>query len=359
MAVVIAVVVVTSLGFGLYNFKKGSTVGKLLILEVTLGKIAEKPLFGYGVGRFEAEYNNWQSEYFQKHPDEMNSLKSLAAGNTKYAFNEYLEFTVELGILGLLLFLSLIAMVIINIPINDKMTIPLFGILSSILICAVFSFPFYSLPTFILLFFILAIFSSIKSQSGKKVNIFPRISKILSLLSCGVQALVLICCVFIISFTGNQYYGYYKWDEADKLYNKNSFKEACQSFFNVYDILKYNGGYLQYYGKACYNNKELRKSQDLFCKAIHYTSDEILYTSLGDVYKSLKQNKEAEQSYYHASFMVPHKFYPLYLLVKLYEETDDHEKAHQLASLLLSKKIKISSTAIDQIQFEMRKILDN
>ncbi len=53
---------------GLFLLKKGSSNGRLLIWEVTLGKIVEKPLFGYGVGRFEAEYNNWQADFFKSHP---------------------------------------------------------------------------------------------------------------------------------------------------------------------------------------------------------------------------------------------------------------------------------------------------
>jgi O-antigen polymerase len=52
-----------------------------------------------------------------------------------------------------------------------------------------------------------------------------------------------------------------------------------------------------------------------------FTSDEILYTSLGDNYKAIKNYLKAEEAYRHASFMVPDKFYPLYLLANLYYET--------------------------------------
>jgi hypothetical protein len=45
---------------GIYHLKKDSTFGKLFIWKVTLDKTVPKSLFVYGVGRFEAEYNNWQ-----------------------------------------------------------------------------------------------------------------------------------------------------------------------------------------------------------------------------------------------------------------------------------------------------------
>lgn len=104
---IIILLIITSAA-GLFYLKKGSSNGRLLIWEVTLGKIADKPLFGYGVGRFEAEYNNWQADYFKSHPNEMEGVKGMVAGNTKYCFNEYMEMASELGIVGLLLFLGVV-----------------------------------------------------------------------------------------------------------------------------------------------------------------------------------------------------------------------------------------------------------
>ncbi|MCX6327684.1 MAG: O-antigen ligase family protein, partial [Bacteroidia bacterium] len=78
-ALAIVILLTGSMGAGLYLLKKGSSDGKLLIWEVTIGKISEKPLFGHGVGRFEAEYNNWQAAYFKSHPEDMGGLKGMAA----------------------------------------------------------------------------------------------------------------------------------------------------------------------------------------------------------------------------------------------------------------------------------------
>jgi hypothetical protein len=63
--------------------------------------------------------------------------------------------------------------------------------------------------------------------------------------------------------------------------------------------------------------------------------------------------------YLHASQIVPNRHYPLYLLMKLYQETRQIEKAKAMADTLLKKPVKVQSTAILEMQEEARKILVN
>ena len=56
--------------------------------------------------------------------------------------------------------------------------------------------------------------------------------------------------------------------------------------------------------------------------------------------------------------MNPSRFYPKYLLAKLYDETNQSEKAITVAKELLDKEVKIESTAVCEIQTEMKKILE-
>ena len=51
-------------------------------------------------------------------------------------------------------------------------------------------------------------------------------------------------------------------------------------------------------------------------------------------------------------------FYPKYLLAKLYDETNQREKAIAVAKELLSKEVKVESTAVYEIQTEMNNILN-
>ena len=80
-----------------------------------------------------------------------------------------------------------------------------------------------------------------------------------------------------------------------------------------------------------------------------------------EVYVGLKATGEymkAEEQYQLAAYTVPHKFYPLYLLAKLYEETGQNEKAVTIAREIMDKTVKIPSQAIEEIREEMQEILD-
>ncbi|MCU0413392.1 MAG: O-antigen ligase family protein [Ignavibacteriaceae bacterium] len=383
--VIACAILITALSVtGLYYLKKGSSTGKLLIWEVTLGKIVEKPLFGHGTGRFEAEYNNWQAEYFKSHTEEMDGPKGMAAGNTKYCFNEYLEMASELGLIGLLLFLAVIASICfgINTGANDNrmtrealMTINdgrrpndakqmtpagqmtfsiLIPSLVSLLVMALISFPFYTLPTLIIFFLLLSIISSRVKEISAKNLIGPSVLR--GLIKAAAFFILLPVSVLLFFMARQQYKAYYAFDESVMLYQIGSYEESCGSFSEVYKHMKYNGPYLQYYGKALLLAGRYEESIAMYERAKNYTGDEMLYCSLGDACKALKRYKEAEEAYLHASYMVPHKLYPLYLLAILYEETEQEEKAVAVAKKVLNKKVKVESEATEEIKATVKKI---
>ncbi|WP_291126823.1 tetratricopeptide repeat protein, partial [Dysgonomonas sp. UBA7698] len=78
----------------------------------------------------------------------------------------------------------------------------------------------------------------------------------------------------------------------------------------------------------------------------------------GDSYKATKRYVLAEQAYLTAYRMNPNRFYTRYLLAKLYDETNQYEKAINIAYGLLNEKPKIESTAVNEIKEEMRNILN-
>ena len=56
--------------------------------------------------------------------------------------------------------------------------------------------------------------------------------------------------------------------------------------------------------------------------------------------------------------MAPARFYPMYLLAKLYNETGQAEKAVVVAKKVLEKEVKIESTAIEEIKEQMKRIIE-
>lgn len=355
-------------GIALYQVKKGSSDGKLLIWEVTTGKIAKKPLFGYGVGRFEADYNNWQADYFKSHPGEMDGPKGMASGNTKYCFNEYLEMAAELGIIGLLLFIAVIASVFFGIrkgilttnnapSTNDNLMTASHQLTQkatfipssiSLLVMGLISFPFYSLPSLLISFLILTILSSnVKGDAVlARLIVLPGLRRFSKVASFSSLTSISVLLFFLVR---QQYKSFAAFEEAEMLYQSGNYIEACSSFSENYSRMSYKGAYLQYYGKALSMNEEYSRSIEVLERSALYTSDEILYSTIGDTYKGLKRYSEAEKAYLHASFMVPHKLYPQYLLANLYYETGQNGKAYLAVKTVLNKKIKVESTATKEI----------
>lgn len=151
-------VICLSLFTGLFFMKKESANGRLLIWQCTGQIIFSKPLFGYGASGFTANYMNEQANYFTKHPD---SKYVMLADNIRHPFNEFLKWTVNYGVVGLLLTLLLIM-----IPLclsRKKHSQELFFIRLSLLsigICAFFSYPlnypFLQLMTIVVLAYTLA-----------------------------------------------------------------------------------------------------------------------------------------------------------------------------------------------------------
>lgn len=349
-AITCTLIIIAGIGFGLFYLKAGSSNGRMFIWDVTLGKIAEKPLFGHGLGRFEAEYNNWQTEYFMKHPEEMKGPKGLFAGNTKYCFNEYLEIASETGIIGLLLFCSLLFAAFVSVT-ALKMKLLSSSFIFTIVILSFFSFPFYNVPLLMALIIVLAFVSAVR-QTAPILKVKPIV-----LTNYSFAAVLLGFGIMVGYKLPSDYASYQKWQDASFLYDTNAYEPSVKEYESIYTALKYNNGFLQQYGKACAMGKDYTKAKIQLNEAGKYGSDYMLYANLGDVYKELKQYLQAEVAYLHSAYMAPHKLYPHYLMAKLYMQSGDTIKAKAKAKEVLAMNAKVKNMAEDEIKLEMKKIL--
>ena len=136
------------------------------------------------------------------------------------------------------------------------------------------------------------------------------------------------------------------WDNAIHMYQAGYIKEARKSYSDIYISLRYNGSFLQYFGKALNIAEEYPQSIEILEQALKFTSDEV-FTTLGDNYKALERYSDAEKAYQYAFLMAPNKLYPLYLLTNLYFDSGQYQKAIKIAEKALNKNIKVESTAIN------------
>ena len=130
----------TFLFISVYQWKKDSADGRLLIWECTWEMIKDKPIIGHGIGAFEAHYMDYQADYFRKYQD---SEFAMLADNVKHPFNEFLSVGVQFGALGWILLIILCVFLFYcykRRPSPEGYTALL--VLLSVAVFSMFSYPF-------------------------------------------------------------------------------------------------------------------------------------------------------------------------------------------------------------------------
>ncbi len=135
------------LSISAYLGKQDSAEGRLLIWKLSTTIIRDNPLTGVGFNRFEAVYNMYQSNYFRTHID---PRAAWLADDTLVAYNDFLHFTVELGLFIFLplflLFLEAKRMLSIILQKNIKdisvKNTSFIGLLIVVFFQMLFSYPF-------------------------------------------------------------------------------------------------------------------------------------------------------------------------------------------------------------------------
>lgn len=352
--IVLSVGILSAGLFDVYHFKKGSSDGRVFIWKVTTDMIEDTPVFGVGFDLFKANYMNYQANYFTTHGE---TPEVLVADNSYYAFNEWLQFVAENGFLGVVFFM-IIVLVLFKTKgsIADQYwsLIAKIGLLT-IGIFASFSYPMQILPIKLVLIFLLAIIANSNRDTYQLKN--GNYGKIQWLFKTAVLILGVICMSKTISYTKNLNRGFIIWESALISHQYGDYKGAITTYESVYPVFKKDGDFLMNYGKALTMAGEHYKAIDILEQAKPYLNTTVIATALGDSYKAIQQYDKAEVAYQQAANMIPSQFYPNYLLAKLYDDSGQKRKAMTMAEKILNKKIKIPSTAIEEIQLEMQKII--
>lgn len=340
--------------FSLYNYKKASSDGRIFIWKITTQIVCDTPVFGVGFDQFKAHYMNYQASYFA-HNGETNEI--YVADNTFYAFNEWLQFLAENGLIGFML-LMIMLFILFKTKAEKTSVVNVLILKTALLgigIFACFSYPMQILPIKTTLFILLAMLSNnaiasfqIKTMVASKRTGLYKIA--IFLLTCSA-----ICQTFI--YTTNLRKGFIAWNNALHIYEFGNYSKALHEFELAYPVFEKNGDFLMNYGKALAMAGKSSKAIAVLEQANKYQNNTITATALGDSYKAKSQFSKAEKAYVQAIHMAPGKFYGYYLLAKLYDESGRGNRAVALAKKLIHKEIKIPSSAIKEMQGEMKKII--
>ncbi len=295
-------------GIAFYFIKQGSADGRLIIWKAALTTWIDYPWLGVGVGGF---YNAFAEGMAQLSTSNMDfSSADVPDG----AYNILLKIVVEQGVVGGILAISLTAVALIKLSTNSK---PLFYGMVSLLVFAMFSYPFDLLP-----YKVIAVLIVVWSESvgGKRLFEIGRIKMFLLGSFLGFASWQ---AGKIADESRN-----YKWMECER--------DDHESLFSVGRSLREEGRY--YNGR--YNDSNAILRQGTRCSA-----DPMFYVLMGNNYKDMKQYDLAEQAYKKAFSVMPNRLYPLYQLMLLYQDSGDVKKTKAMAKRVIEMTPKIESRA--------------
>lgn len=341
--IICAFIGVLGLGFSnIYHLKKDSADGRLLMWKISLQAAKQNPL-GVGLGHFPEAYGKAQVEYFSS--GKASGQEEYVAGTPEYAFNEYLQISVESGVISLILYIALIIIAMLNALKNCQYGI--LGVFISLSVFALFSYPFSMAPHLILLMSLLAATATNTNNNSKE-----------SLLGFILKAIVILSLTIITVFCLiNRYQVYKSYKDWNKNFIYGIYQETPEKYERLYFSLKDDINFLFEYSQCLVINKEYEQSNIVLQKALQISCDPMIYNVMGRNYQALKQYDKAEQNFIISSLLVPNLLYPHYLLTKMYDEMGDKVKAVEAANIVLTKEPKIHSFAIDEMRHEARKII--
>lgn len=327
----------------MYMYRPQSADGRLLIWKIcTKHIIAEKPLWGHGVGSFHREYMTAQATYFASGCATEEEML-LAADNT-FSFNEFIRIACEYGIIGMLLTVFILSAIvysgrrelsglrgaaiislvcgIVFACFSYPLDIPILRVLYAVLVLCAIPPLWFNLHRWRMLYLWIGLFAAILVGGSTSHYIrYQRMDRALSKL--------------LVSD-----------DKANKAYIKNS----IDGFID-------NERILSRYAYVLYEKGQYKEAIPILERSISLfpTAEKIL--DLGDVYKINQMYGKAIECYRMASFMLPAYVTPPYKLFTLYKELGMENKAMEYAERINSMKVKVENKQAMDIKREAKEFL--
>ena len=322
------------MGIAFYFFKQGSADSRMIIWEAALTSWIDMPWLGVGIGGF---YNAFAEGIAKLSAYDMDFS---SAGVADYAFNILLKIVVEQGIVGGFFAIGLTTGAMMNLYRNNS---SLFWGMVSLLVFAMFSYPFDLLPYKVIGVVIIAWSESI---GDKRVFEIGRIK--MFLLSCFLSFTSLQAG----KITGENYQT--DWDCYIPIsFNSYSIEEGHKWL----PLENENSRFLFSFGKKLRDEGRYNDSNDIFRQGTKCSADPMFYILMGNNYKEMRHYDLAEKSYYKAFAVMPNRLLPFYQLMLLYKDSGDIKKAKAMAKRVIDMKPKIESRLTKEMKEKAKELL--
>lgn len=322
----------------LFALKPDSARGRLFMWKITCRAIAEKPLTGYGIHNFAAAYGDAQEAYFAA--GDYEPWEERVAGSPEYAFNEYLQAAVEMGIPLALCLLAVVVLCLYRGVGKGR-----YGICGAILSLMIFSFSSYplQLPVFIVILGGLlpaCIFDGSRWQW------------------LGLAVLAGVIGGFRLKNDLQVERACREWMNARVLYHAGAYRSAEKEYERLYPLLRDRASFLFEYGHGLHKQGKFEASNRILQEALQHSCDPMILNVIGKNYQQAGDYPAAEGRFIRSVHRLPGRLYPYYLLAKLYAEPGfrQPDKFEEMKRMVLTKEPKVQSTAIRQMREEVQKL---
>lgn len=321
---------------GMYLYRPQSADGRLLIWKICVKHIiAEKPLFGHGMGNFHREYMPAQATYFAS--GRATEAEMLLASDNTHAFNEFIRIACEYGIMGVLLSVLLL-FVIIYSGVNEFTSLRGGAVVALVcgVIFACFSYP-SDVPLLCLLYATLIVCTLPPLPLDRRKRCIFHIGIALMAIvlltrytSCGIRYLQMEKALSRLLVS----------DDKD---NKAYIKSEIANFAD-------NGRILSRYAYTLCRKGQYRDAIPALERSISLFPTAAKVLELGDAYKETEQYDKATECYETAANMLPAYITPPYKLFSLYEELGMGDRALEYAEHIDTMKVKVTNKRTESIK---------
>jgi tetratricopeptide (TPR) repeat protein len=322
----------------LFIVKHDSSSGRLHIYDISLQILKDNWLTGVGIGKFKAAFNEYQAAYFMQH--DIDSKRALLADNTFYAFNDYLQWMAETGIIGLVILILLTGLLINRIKYllkqfpENPVILGAAASLLSVSVAALFSYPFQVLPIQFLVLLNTGIIIFYPAGPETKRNI---------LYTTTIRFALIGTLLFFFYHSFLHIKAKKRENKAFQLSLSGRKTEALNEYKKLaiqYPVYGHN----QYlYAEHLYYINQLAAADSSLTEALKRYSDNRVYSLKARICSETGKIQEAEKYFLKAVYMVPNRMTSRYELVNFYLENKDTMNALKWAYSVSNMPVKVPS----------------
>ncbi len=320
-----------------FYLKTDSSQGRWFIWKQSIQLWKENWVCGVGFGRFNPEFNHMQAGYFSG--TTLYSKEAMLANDGYFAFNEWIHFAIELGVLGLLLSIGAAILILRacfkKINSSDSwagaMLIPVF-------VGSFFSYPLHN-------FYILSVSCLLAGYITRGYVFFrTRPPK------------------WVVRTVVGLALGYLTWQGVLQLKLQRQFikakelamygykTEAYKTSVKISERMKKSYRFTVFYFNLLYETNRLDEATGWYAKFHHFHCNQRSHLIAAKCFEELNNFKKAEENYLLSLYLKPQVLQSRINLMEFYNRTKEINKAKYWAEEAISYPAKFQNEKVDVLR---------